>query len=237
MKNWKFIGVLMLSVMLMASGCEKGGNVSPDDSTAAPAVTAADGSAPLETEPIVTRADGGVIDSDEVDDVVVKETEPVVTTQAAPEETKEQIVEILEDGESDVDNGSPEEMAEIIEAAVSEDKNSDVDAPDISGEWEDAENALKSVSIEKVEGNVYKATVIIAAKKGTGALWELVLRYVDGKYVYSNGKKYTYTNKDGSLNSTEVYSDGTGSLTLEEGHLTWKDDKEDQGKDLVFVKQ
>lgn len=68
--------------------------------------------------------------------------------------------------------------------------------------------------------------------KGTFDADSLTFSYKDAvrtDYVYG---------EDGEVASqTEVYNDGTGTMTFKEGDpvtLTWKDDKEDAAKDMVF---
>lgn len=40
--------------------------------------------------------------------------------------------------------------------------------------------------------------------------------------------------EEGSMEGEEIYTDGTGSFTYEDGVVRWHDDKDDAGKDCVF---
>lgn len=71
------------------------------------------------------------------------------------------------------------------------------------------------------------------------AYWEMYGVYdkAAGTIKYSEGVKGIMKEDQttGEFSEEDVYADGSGVFTVKDGKITWKDDKEDAGKDLVFV--
>ena len=88
----------------------------------------------------------------------------------------------------------------------------------------------------RTEGE-YKVTVSWP-KDGETSKWVFFGSFnAEGLLQYTGcTKTVTRTGEDGQTSEETVYEDGQGSLKFDEAtkHLTWKDGKEDAGKDLIF---
>lgn len=68
----------------------------------------------------------------------------------------------------------------------------------------------------------------------TYTYWEMIGRIEGNVVTYENGCKYSIDRS--TAEEVTEYEDGTGSLTISaDKKVTWKDDKEDAGKDVVFA--
>ena len=55
---------------------------------------------------------------------------------------------------------------------------------------------------------------------------------------YTKCTKTIITFDDKGIDSSKTsYTNGTGSLTIKNGTITWKDNKENAGEDVKFVKE
>lgn len=88
------------------------------------------------------------------------------------------------------------------------------------------------------DADMVKVSVVLSDPEQPYTYWELY-GSVDGsmKISYSDGGKFEIQlNDQGEPEDVMLYDDGTGTIQISpEGSITWKDDKEDAGKDAVFV--
>lgn len=68
----------------------------------------------------------------------------------------------------------------------------------------------------------------------TYTYWEMIGRIEGNTVTYENGCKYSIDRS--TAEEETIYEDGTGTFTISaDKKVTWKDDKEDAGKDVVFA--
>lgn len=100
------------------------------------------------------------------------------------------------------------------------------DASKYLGTWK-AEGATLEIT---QNGDAYTCTVTQAPGSGDATTWKYDCTFADGKLVAKN----TGTKTVGS--AEPAYTDGSATFTRDgDGKLTWKDEKEDAGKGLVFA--
>jgi len=107
---------------------------------------------------------------------------------------------------------------------------------DVIGNYAEKNNGSFTIKVEKSDNaskGEYKITITRKGDSGS-TKWVLYGSFnADGKLSYSNCQKTS------DIEGEATYSDGKGSLSFDKGskRLTWKDEKENAGKDLVFEKK
>ena len=104
---------------------------------------------------------------------------------------------------------------------------------------------------EYVESLAERATITVTKKKSGYDIWvrwpngadEVYNWKFSGTFNASGVMKYTKCTKTivtldekGNASTKKSYTNGTGSLTIKNGTITWKDNKDDAGKGVKFVK-
>ena len=149
-------------------------------------------------------------------------------SQTAPEETQE--------------TQEPEKTPEAPAQSTAEEAQESTSANPIAeyvGVYTAQDNENFNLLIEAADdADMVKVSVVLSNPEQPYTYWELY-GSVDGskKISYSDGGKFEIQlNDQGEPEDVMLYDDGTGTIQISpEGSITWKDDKEDAGKDIVFV--
>lgn len=115
------------------------------------------------------------------------------------------------------------------------------------GEYVDTVGYQTSMSVEKSSRKgFYDITVCMGEENSSDLIfWEFVAYYdkESNTLVYSEASREDWIHPEaadgeeaGELVIEKVYVNGTGHLEVNRGLVTWKDDKEDFGKGMVFEK-
>lgn len=212
--------VMLLALAMVLCGCGTANNAADSTQTSAPATAASTTETSAEND----------------------EKTETITTIVAEEETTS----------ADEDAAAPvaESAADAQTAADAEDTTAEADAGGASlipgdlfaGYYKD-ENGDATMSIDNLNDTTYRVSIT-----GKNSETEAVTWYFEGSFngrqvlSYENCVKNTLVLKDdGSLNTVQEYTDGTGYLQIsEEGTKTgivWNDYKENSGSGAFFVKQ
>lgn len=118
--------------------------------------------------------------------------------------------------------------------------------PPFNYKWEGHyvdEDETTTLVIEKKSGKKYQCVISTTDESVTHIdTYEFTAEKKDYGLVYENGVHTTYdipdfeNTPDASVETSEVYSDGTGSIYYLDEHLYWLDDKNDAGSEYVFSK-
>lgn len=212
--------VMLLALAMVLCGCGTANNAADSTQTSAPATAASTTETSAEND----------------------EKTETITTIVAEEETTS----------ADEDAAAPvaESAADAQTAADAEDTTAEGAAGGASlipgdlfaGYYKD-ENGDATMSIDNLNDTTYRVSIT-----GKNSETEAVTWYFEGSFngrqvlSYENCVKNTLVLKDdGSLNTVQEYTDGTGYLQIsEEGTKTgivWNDYKENSGSGAFFVKQ
>ena len=109
-----------------------------------------------------------------------------------------------------------------------------------AGPYMDENGADYYLDIEAIDGETGALVEIYTnIDDYSFAYWQMTGQFneKDGTLTYTDGvKKIVKEDEESGENDEEtVYEDGTGVITIRDNKISWKEDKEDAGKDLVFV--
>lgn len=139
------------------------------------------------------------------------------------------------------ESGTEVEAASVGETvAVDEEEFSTNPVLKLAGPYMDENGADYHLAIEAIDsGTGALVEIYTNIDDYSFAYWQMFGQYneKDGTITYTDGEKKIIKEDEASGENSEetVYEDGTGVLTIKDNKISWKDDKEDAGKDLVFV--
>ena len=110
---------------------------------------------------------------------------------------------------------------------------------DFSGTYTESIAGRGVITIKNVYDMNYSIEVKWSGSASDLAEWKMNGTFdSNGNMTYKDCTKtlYTYAS-DGSSTSKTIYSDGTGTIKIADGKLSWDDKKEGIAKDSTFVKQ
>lgn len=211
--NMKKRTVMLLALAMVLCGCGTANNAADSTQTAAPTTAASTTEASTEND----------------------EKTATITTIVAEEETAASDEEATADAETAAD-----EEESTTEAA---DGGASLIPGDLFAGYYKDENSSATMSIDNINDETYKVSITAKKTDLEAETW-----YFEGSFngrqvlSYENCVKSTLSIKDdGSLNTVQEYTDGTGYLQIsEEGTKTgivWNDYKENSGSGAFFVKK
>lgn len=111
-----------------------------------------------------------------------------------------------------------------------------VKADDYLGVW----GCGRATAVISREATGYRVEIQWAKNAAEGSRWVYQCTYDNyAALFFSNGNgtrtDYTFT-EDGNGTDMPVYNDGRATFVLRKGKLAWKDEKENAGEDMEFVK-
>ncbi len=103
----------------------------------------------------------------------------------------------------------------------------------LEGDWQDETSERAAMSIFK-NGDKYDVEISWANSADETVFWNFSGEFDrEGGFLYYDDCMKTIVTEE----SEDVeYEKGTGAIAYLDGKLSWQDDKEDAGKDCVFVK-
>lgn len=114
------------------------------------------------------------------------------------------------------------------------DENQKTPAEDYLGSWQ---CGRCSITISQ-KGDSYPVNIIWGSSASESAEWSYLCRYDEetATLICDSGAKMANVVYDdnGKEKETVLYSDGSGSFKVRGDILTWTDNKEDRGKDMIF---
>lgn len=104
-----------------------------------------------------------------------------------------------------------------------------------AGEWTDkAHNAVMDIWVD--EDNVCHVEVSIGKSDNEVSYWSFTGTVVDSQLLYTDCERVDAVYSDSwDITETSCYERGRGSLTIEDGKVTWSDAQDNAGEGLVFV--
>lgn len=135
--------------------------------------------------------------------------------------------------------GTTAEIAEAVEESRVPQQIRDL----LVGEWQDMTSQRAGMDItegEEAEGKDFHAQIYWSGSYKDRMVWDMNLEYdpVSGELTYKGGRKAEVTyGEDGMIEKEDVkWEDAEGTFTLAEGALSWKDSKQEDAGDFVFVR-
>ncbi|MBQ9708747.1 MAG: hypothetical protein IJV66_06150 [Firmicutes bacterium] len=132
---------------------------------------------------------------------------------------------------------SVQEESDPFEGSSEADNGSNAEVDKFIGNWEDQTGSSAQLSIYQAR-NSYYADIVWNDGQDLDDSWTMECTYNEstGELDYSNCIRTTNVSDDqGNVDGEEVYTDGTGSFSYENGTVLWYDDKEQAGEGCEFV--
>lgn len=222
--NKKILSALTLTITMMLSGC---GQTMPETYKTEAAIISNSGTTAAQKP------------SKEISTVVAEtdtksdESVNITVTEAVNANEENQIAQVAAPLNDDT---APVQISENIMVSPTEDR--------FTGNYRGDIHTRATMNITKNDDGSYNVHIRWSGSCAEAAEWDFSGE-IDGRQVlhYNNcTKKHTVTDENGNQTSEVVYTNGTGFINITQPDADkvgfgWKDDMEDEGKGVLFVKE